>query len=74
MTEMDTKSRATSILEAIKKAGINLVTSLPDINCLELINALEQDTVISFTYLCVAKKKESVFAPGLDWSERSQQS
>src|SRR5262245_66577610 len=52
MTETDTKTRATSILAAIKKAGINLVTSLPDINCLDLIKALERDTDIIHVPLC----------------------
>jgi sulfopyruvate decarboxylase subunit alpha len=52
MTEMDTKTRAAAILEAVKKAGINLVASLPDINCLHLINALEQDADIVHVPLC----------------------
>ncbi len=52
MTEMDTKTRATAILEGIKKAGINLVASLPDINCLDLISALERDTEIVHVPLC----------------------
>ena len=52
MTDMDTKTRATAILEAIKKAGIDLVASLPDINCLDLINALERDSDIIHVPLC----------------------
>ena len=56
MTE-ETKTRATAILEAIKKAGIDLVASLPDLNSLDLINALERDW-ISFTCPCAVKKKE----------------
>jgi sulfopyruvate decarboxylase subunit alpha len=52
MTEMDTKTRATAILASIKKAGINLVASLPDINCLDLINALERDADIIHVPLC----------------------
>jgi sulfopyruvate decarboxylase subunit alpha len=51
MTE-ETKTRATAILEAIKKAGIDLVASLPDINCLDLINALERDSDIIHVPLC----------------------
>jgi sulfopyruvate decarboxylase TPP-binding subunit len=52
MTEIDTKTRATAILDGIKKAGINLVASLPDINCLDLIGALERDTEIIHVPLC----------------------
>ena len=52
MTEMDTKTRATAILASIKKAGINLVASLPDINCLDLINILERDADIIHVPLC----------------------
>ena len=52
MTEMDTRTRAAAILEAIKKSGINLVASLPDINCLDLINALERDSDIIHVPLC----------------------
>ena len=51
MTE-ETKTRATAILEAIKKTGIDLVASLPDINCLDLINALERDSDIIHVPLC----------------------
>ena len=43
MNEIDAKTRATAILAAIKKAGINLIASLPDINVLDLIDALERD-------------------------------
>ena len=42
MSETDAKIRATAILAAMKKAGIDLVASLPDINCLDLIDALER--------------------------------
>ena len=52
MTQMDAKARAQAILEGIKKAGINLVASLPDINCLDLINALERDAEIIHVPLC----------------------
>ena len=52
MTDMDNKTRAAAILDGIKKAGINLVASLPDINCLDLINALERDAEIVHVPLC----------------------
>lgn len=49
---MDAKTNALAILEGIKKAGIDLITSLPDINCLDLINALERDSAIEHVPLC----------------------
>lgn len=49
---MDAKTNAIAILEGIKKAGIDLITSLPDINCLDLINALERDVAIEHVPLC----------------------
>ena len=49
---MDAKARADAILGGLKKAGINLVASLPDINCLDLINALERDAEIVHVPLC----------------------
>jgi sulfopyruvate decarboxylase subunit alpha len=52
MSETDVKKRATDILAAIKKAGIDFVASLPDINCLDLINALERDSEIEHVPLC----------------------
>jgi sulfopyruvate decarboxylase subunit alpha len=52
MSETEGKIRAAAILSAIKKAGINLVASLPDINCLDLIDALERDTEIEHVPLC----------------------
>ena len=52
MSETDAKKRATDILVAIKKAGIDFVASLPDINCLDLINALERDSEIEHVPLC----------------------
>ena len=52
MSETDAKKRATDILAAIKKAGIDFVASLPDINCLDLINALERDSEIDHVPLC----------------------
>jgi sulfopyruvate decarboxylase subunit alpha len=52
MSETDEKIRAAAILAAIKKAGINLVASLPDINCLDLIDALERDAEIEHVPLC----------------------
>lgn len=52
MTQMDATARAHTLLEGIKKAGINLIASLPDINCLDLINALERDGEIVHVPLC----------------------
>jgi sulfopyruvate decarboxylase subunit alpha len=52
MTETDAKTRAAAILAAIKNAGINLIASLPDINCLDLIEALERDSEIEHVPLC----------------------
>jgi len=52
MSETDAKKSATDILAAIKKAGIDFVASLPDINCLDLINALERDSEIEHVPLC----------------------
>ena len=52
MSDMDTKTSATAILQGIKKAGIDIVASLPDINCLDLIAALEQDNEINHVPLC----------------------
>ena len=49
---MDAKARADAILAGLKKAGINLVASLPDINCLDLIDALERDAEIVHVPLC----------------------
>jgi sulfopyruvate decarboxylase subunit alpha len=52
MSETDAKTRAAAILAAMKKAGIDLVASLPDINCLDLIDALERDSEIEHVPLC----------------------
>jgi len=49
---MDAKARAQTILQGVKKAGINLIASLPDINCLDLIDALEADGEIIHVPLC----------------------
>ncbi|HEY2987921.1 MAG TPA: thiamine pyrophosphate-binding protein [Candidatus Binatia bacterium] len=49
---MDAKARARAILDGAKKAGVNLVASLPDINCLDLIDALERDAEIIHVPLC----------------------
>ena len=70
---MDAKTNAIAILEGIKKAGIDLITSLPDINCLDLINALERDTPSNMCR-CVVKKRVWEFAPALDWSARNRRS
>ena len=52
MSEADGKTRATAILAAIKKAGIDFIASLPDINCLDLIDAFERDSEVEHVPLC----------------------
>jgi len=52
MTAMDAKASAKAVVEGIKRAGINLIASLPDINLLDLIDALEQDSEIIHVPLC----------------------
>jgi sulfopyruvate decarboxylase subunit alpha len=52
MSETDAKTGATAILAAMKQAGIDLVASLPDINCLDLIDLLERDTEVEHVPLC----------------------
>lgn len=43
---------ATELLAGMKQAGINFVTTLPDINLLALITLLEQDQEITHVPLC----------------------
>lgn len=50
--KMDKQARAAAVLGGMKKAGIDLVASLPDINCLDLIGALERDGDIIHVPLC----------------------
>jgi sulfopyruvate decarboxylase subunit alpha len=52
VTKMDTKTRAIAILDGIKKAGINIIASLPDINLLDLIGELERDGEMIHVPLC----------------------
>lgn len=49
---MDTKTRAVAVLDGIKKAGINIIASLPDINLLDLIGELEHDGEVIHVPLC----------------------
>jgi sulfopyruvate decarboxylase subunit alpha len=49
---MDTKTRAIAIVEGIKKAGIDIIASLPDINLLDVIGQLERDGEIIHVPLC----------------------
>ena len=49
---MDGKASAKAVLAGMKKAGIDLVASLPDINCLDLIDGLERDAEIIHVPLC----------------------
>jgi len=52
VNEMDTKTRAIAIVDGIKKAGIDIIASLPDINLLDVINQLEGDGGIIHVPLC----------------------
>jgi len=49
---MDTKTRAAAIVDGIKKAGIDIIASLPDINLLDVISRLESDGGIIHVPLC----------------------
>jgi sulfopyruvate decarboxylase subunit alpha len=49
---MDAKSRAAAIVDGIKKAGIDLIATLPDINLLDVIGTLERDTELIHVPLC----------------------
>lgn len=52
MNTMDTKTRAAAIVDGIKKAGIDIIASLPDINLLDVISRLESDGGIIHVPLC----------------------
>jgi sulfopyruvate decarboxylase subunit alpha len=55
---MGTIQGAQQILSALKQAGINLVASVPDINMLELINLLYQETEV--THVPVGREEEGI--------------
>ncbi|MBI4528513.1 MAG: sulfopyruvate decarboxylase subunit alpha [Deltaproteobacteria bacterium] len=52
MTRMDSKACARAILDGIKRSGINFIATLPDINILDLIDSIEQDTEMIHVPLC----------------------
>ena len=49
---MEPKIAADKIITALKKAGINLIATLPDLKFVEVIKALEKDTDIKHVPLC----------------------
>jgi sulfopyruvate decarboxylase subunit alpha len=49
---METKTQAITIVDGIKKAGIDIIASLPDINLLDVIGELERDGEIIHVPLC----------------------
>ena len=55
---MGTIAGAQNILAGLKAAGINLVSSVPDINMLDLINLLYQDKEI--THVPVGREEEGI--------------
>ena len=55
---MGTVAGAQQILNGLKEAGIDLVSSVPDINMLQLINLLYQDKAI--THVPVGREEEGI--------------
>ena len=55
---MGTEAGAQQILAGLKEAGIDLVSSVPDINMLQLINLLYADKQI--THVPVGREEEGV--------------
>ena len=55
---MGTVAGAQQIIAALKDAGVNLVSSVPDINMLQLINLLYEDKEI--THLPVEREEEGI--------------
>ena len=55
---MGTIAGAERIIAALKEAGVNLVSSVPDINMLQLINLLYEDKEI--THLPVGREEEGI--------------
>lgn len=49
---MDTRHCAEILKEGLKKAGIDLVASLPDLKVVELIKAVRQDSALTHISLC----------------------
>lgn len=49
---MEPKVAADKIITALKKAGINLIATLPDLKFVEVIKALENDTDVKHVPLC----------------------
>ena len=55
---MGTAAGAQQIIAALKAAGVNLVSSVPDINMLQLINLLYEDKEI--THVPVGREEEGI--------------
>src|SRR5947199_9314863 len=55
---MSSPERSRQILAGLKEAGINLMTSVPDINLLDLINLLYEDKDV--THMPVGREEEGI--------------
>src|SRR6266576_315159 len=55
---MSSPERSRQILAGLKEAGINLITSVPDINLLDLINLLYEDKGV--THMPVGREEEGI--------------
>src|SRR6266487_1419998 len=55
---MSSPERSRQILAGLKEAGINLITSVPDINLLDLINLLYEDKDV--THMPVGREEEGI--------------
>jgi sulfopyruvate decarboxylase subunit alpha len=55
---MGTAAGAQQIIAALKAAGVNLVSSVPDINMLQLINLLYEDKEIA--HVPVGREEEGI--------------
>lgn len=49
---IDAKQAAGNIVGALKKAGVNLIATLPDLKVVELIRAIDHDPAIKHVPLC----------------------
>src|SRR6266571_8937882 len=55
---MSSPERSQQLLAGLKEAGINLITSVPDINLLDLINLLYEDKDV--THMPVGREEEGI--------------
>src|SRR5437867_12117989 len=55
---MSSPERSQQLLVGLKEAGINLITSVPDINLLDLINLLYEDKDV--THMPVGREEEGI--------------